>query len=123
MEHLKSKRFLSGENMKCDECGGKVIVKKVDYELLGVPLGKFVADVCTDCGEQLFSEEESHKITLAAKAKGLWGLCARTNIGRVGNSFDVKIARNIVDFMGLTKGREVIVHPESRRKLIIEVSG
>lgn len=122
MEHSKSKQSLSGENMKCDECGGKVIVKKVDYELLGVPLGKFVAEVCTSCGEQLFSEEESHKITHTAKAKGLWGLCARTSIGKVGNSFDVKIARNIVDFMGLTKGREVIVHPESRRKLVIEVS-
>lgn len=122
MEHSKSKQSLSGENMKCDECRGKVIVKKVDYELLGVNIGKFLAEVCTNCGEQLFSEEESNKITIAAKTKGLWGLCARTSIGKVGNSFDVKIARQIVDFMELTKGKEVIVHPESKKRLIIEVS-
>jgi len=108
--------------MICDECGGKVEIKRVDYVLLGVLLGKFEAEVCSKCGEQLFTLEESRKITQASKEKGLWGLHARTKVGKVGNSLDIKIAKNIADFMDLGQGKEVSVHPESKKRLIIDVS-
>lgn len=106
----------------CDECGGKVVIKKVEHRQLGVLLGMFEAEVCEKCGEQVFSMEESDKITQASKDKKLWGLQSRTKVGRVGNSLDIKIAKNIADFMGLDQGKEVSVHPESKRRLIIEVS-
>ncbi len=106
----------------CDECGGKVVSKAVDYSLLGISLGKFTAQECAKCGEQLFSLEESEKITRASKAKGLWGLHSQTKVGKVGNSMDIKIAKNIADFMGLNPGKEVFVRPESKKRLIIEIS-
>ena len=45
----------------CEECGGKVIHKQVDYILLGEKLGKFPAEICTKCGEQVFDEKVSEK--------------------------------------------------------------
>ena len=57
---------------KCDECGGKIVKKLVDFGLYGVSLGKFNAEVCTKCGEECFDEETSDMIDEVAKAKGLW---------------------------------------------------
>ena len=63
-----------GETMeitKCDECGGKVVKKEVDFKLYGEILGKFPTFVCSKCGEEIFDEETSDKIDEAAKKKGL----------------------------------------------------
>ena len=103
----------------CEECGGKIIHKLVDYVLLGENLGKFPADVCTKCGEQVFDEEVSGKIDIIAKQKGLWGLQAKTRIGKIGNSFNVLINSKIAKFLDLKKGEEVVVYPESKNKLVI----
>jgi len=61
------------EETNCDQCGGKLLRKSVEYTLLGVNLGRFNAQVCSSCGEQLFDEQESDKITKSAKEKGIWG--------------------------------------------------
>jgi len=105
----------------CEKCGGKIIHKKVDYILLGQNLGKFPADVCTKCGEQVFDEEVSEKIDVIAKQKGLWGLQAKTRVGKVGNSFNILINSKIARFLELKKGEEVTVYPESKDKLVITV--
>ncbi len=103
----------------CEECGGKIIHKMVDYILLGENLGKFPAEVCTKCGEQVFDEEVSEKIDVIAKQKGLWGLQAKTRVGKIGNSFNVLINSKIAKFLELKKGEEVVVYPESKNKLVI----
>ena len=105
----------------CEECGGKIIHKLVDYVLLGENLGKFPADVCTKCGEQVFDEEVSGKIDIIAKQKGLWGLQAKTRIGKIGNSFNVLINSKIAKFLELKKGEEVVVYPENKKKLVISI--
>ena len=57
----------------CDECGGKIAKKEVEFSLDGVSLGMFEALVCQKCGQQLFDERASDLIAVAAKKKGLWG--------------------------------------------------
>src|SRR3989338_7730832 len=103
---------------KCDECSGKLMKKNVPYEIYGVWLGDFPAEVCKSCGEIIFDEETSRKMTAIAKEKGLWGLEAKTKIGKVGDSLDVRIPKKIVDFLGLKKGNDVWIHP-SKKKIII----
>ena len=109
------------ERKICEECGGKIIRKKVDHLYLGEFIGKFPAEVCQKCGETIFDEGVSRKMTEIVKSKGLWGLGARTKIGQVGTSLDVKINKRISEFMNLKKGKEVEVYPESRDKLVISV--
>ena len=67
---------------KCDECGGKIIKKKIEYCIFGVSLGKFTADVCEKCGETCFDENTSRKMTQIAKEKGLWNLETKTKVGK-----------------------------------------
>ena len=46
---------------KCDECGGKIIQKKVDFRMYGEVVGRFPAEVCVKCGEVCFDENASDK--------------------------------------------------------------
>ena len=104
----------------CDECNGKIMVKSVPYALYGVKLGDYLAEVCQHCGEVVFTEETSRKMTAKAKALGLFGLEAKTKIGKVGDSLDVRIPKKIAEFLKIDKGNEVRMHPEKNR-LIIEL--
>ena len=65
----------------CEECGGKIIKKKVEHYYLDEFIGKFPAEVCQKCGEIVFDEDVSKQMTDIVKEKGLWGLGARTRIG------------------------------------------
>lgn len=110
--------------MKCYMCGkGELVKRKVDVRPYGVSIGKFDAEGCTSCNESFFSEATSDKIDRVAKMKGLWGLEARTRVGRVGNSVDVRISKRIADFTGLKKGEEVRIYPEGKSRIIIEAVG
>ena len=59
------------------------------------------------------------KIEALAKAKGIWGLGKKTTIARTGNSLAVRIPKDIAVYLHLTEGKEVYIHPESK-KLVIE---
>ena len=108
-------------NGKCYMCGkGELVKKKVDVKPYGISIGRFDAEVCNECNETFFSEQTSDRIDEVAKNKGLWGLEARTRIGKVGNSIDVKISKKIAEFTGLKKGGEVRVYPEGKNRIIIE---
>ena len=109
------------EEKKCWECNGTYKVKEVDYSLYGISLGKFKAKVCSKCNDTVFSEEASKEIEKIAKDKGLFGLESRTKVGKVGNSLDVKINNKIASFVNIKKGEEVIVYPESKKKIIVEI--
>lgn len=104
----------------CDECGGKIFHKNVLYELYGVKLGEFPAEVCKKCGEKVFTEETSRIMTTKAKEMGLFGLEARTKVVQVGDSLDVRIPKRVAEFLGISKGTEVWLHPE-KNKLIVEL--
>ena len=108
-------------NETCYICGkGELVKRNVEVKPYGISIGKFDAEVCTLCNETFFSESVSDRIDETAKEKGLFGLEARTKIGRVGNSIDVKISKKIAAFTGLKKGEEVRVYPEGKNKIIIE---
>jgi len=105
----------------CDECNGKILHKKVPYKLYGIKLGDFPAEVCQKCGEICFTEEVSRKMTQIAKEKGLWKLETRTTIGKVGDALDVRFSKRLVDFLGLRKGEEVVLYPEDKNKIVMEI--
>ena len=109
------------ERIKCEECGGKVEKKKVDYLYLGENLGKFGAEVCEECGEVVFDEDITKKISEIAKKKGLYGLASKAKISQVGNSIVITINKKLAKFANLKKGEEVTLYPESKDRIIIEI--
>lgn len=108
------------ERLRCEECGGKITKKKIDYCFLGEFIGKFDADVCANCGEQVFTEETGDKINKIIKQKGLWGLGAKSKVNQIGTSVGVTINKKIAEFMKLKKGENVVIYPENKKRLIID---
>lgn len=106
---------------RCDECGGNVVKKAVDFKLYDISLGSFSALVCSKCGEECFDEKTSELIDVVAKERGLWGLSATSKVGVAGDSFIIRINKRLADFLDLKKGGEVSLRPESKSKIIIEV--
>ena len=51
------------ERKICEECGGKIIKKKVDHYYLEEFIGNFPAEVCQKCGEVVFDEDVSRTMT------------------------------------------------------------
>ena len=100
---------------------GELKTKKAAYALYGILIGNFPAEICDSCGEIFFSEETSREITKATKAKGLWGISARTKIGKAGSTLDIRLPKKIIEFLNLKKGEEITVYPESKRRLIIDL--
>ncbi|MEK6920936.1 MAG: hypothetical protein AABX82_03570 [Nanoarchaeota archaeon] len=109
------------ERKKCEECHGKIVKRNVDYIFLGENLGKFPAEVCTSCGEAVFEEDVTKKISLIAKQKGLWGLNDRARVNQIGGSVGITINKKIAEFLALKKGEEVILYPENKKRLIIQI--
>lgn len=107
---------------KCYICGKGYLTKKVvNYNLYGVGIGKFNAEVCDKCGETFFDEDTSKKMTEAAKKKGLWGLQTKTKIGQSGTTLDVRLPKRIIEFLNLKKGKEVEIYPEGKNRLVISI--
>lgn len=96
-------------------------VKNVAYSLYGIKIGNFKAKVCDNCNETYFSEETSKKITEMVKNKGLWGLQAKTTVGKVGTTLDIRLPKKLIEFLKLKKGEEVTIYPESKNKLVISI--
>ena len=109
------------ERKTCEECNGKIAKKNVEYIFLGQNLGKFPAEVCTTCGEQVFEEGVTRKIAAMTKQKGLWGLHDRARVNQIGGSIGITINKKIADFLALKKGEEVILYPENKKRLIIQI--
>jgi len=107
--------------MNCPVCEGEMERKKVSYAIEEVKLGRFKADVCSSCGEVFFTEEASDDIDRKAKEAGLWGLEKKGKIGYSGNSLVVRIPKKVAEFMKLKSSTEILIKPEGRKRLVIEV--
>ena len=103
----------------CPICKGKVIRKKIQYNLLGEKIGIFPVEVCLKCKEQFFRKEISQIIEKITKEKGIWNLRAKTKVSKVGNSLAIRVNKNIASFLNLKPGQEVILNPENKKQLII----
>ncbi len=106
--------------MKCVICGNKTSEKIVEHKEFGVLLGKFPAQVCA-CGEVYYNETTVEKIQEKSKKLGLFGLAKKAKIAKLGNSIAIRIPKEIVNFLNLKKGREVIIFPETKHDLKIHV--
>ncbi len=108
---------------KCPLCEkGNLEKRKVDYIFLGRNIGKFEAEVCSECKEQIFGEEISKQISTKIRELGLWGLGSRTKISKTGNSLTITVSKKIAEFLKLKKGEEVTIYPENEKKLVILIS-
>ncbi len=107
--------------MNCPICGGKLERRKVTYEVYGIKLGNFLADVCIKCGEQWFDERAAKQIEDLEKKKGLFGLGKESKISYSGNSLIIRIPKKIAEFMKIKKETPVLVHPHGRNKIEIEI--
>lgn len=107
--------------MGCPVCEGRLRKAKREYAYGDIVLGEFDAEVCDRCGEVFFTEEASDEIDRLAKERGVWGIEARTKVSYSGNSLIVRIPKEVVEFMGLEKGDGVRVHPEGKRRLVVEL--
>ena len=88
--------------------------------MYGVSLGVFDTEICPGCGEEFYDEKTSELINKKAKEKGLWGLESKTKIGKSGNSIIIRVSKQIADFMELQTGEEVHLHPEGKKRLVVE---
>lgn len=106
--------------MKCMTCEkGEMTKKKVEYNYLGQSLGWFDALVCPKCNETIFEGSVSLQIEQKAKALGLWGLARKSRVGTSGTSLDIKLPKQIAEFLGIKKGQEIIIEPRTKNKIEI----
>lgn len=110
------------KRVKCEECGGRIETRAVDYTYLGEHIGKFEAEVCAKCGETVFDENISDEIERKVQEKGLYGLEASTKVSIAGSSFVIRINKRLAEFLKLQKGENVYIHPQSKSRIIIETS-
>ena len=107
--------------MKCIICNGETIKKNVEYKESGVLLGNFSANICQKCGETYFDEKIAEKIQRKSKQMGLFGLAKKAKIAEIGNSIAIRIPKEIAEFLKLKKGKEVVIFPESKNDLHINI--
>lgn len=106
---------------KCALCKGRLKKKLIDYKIYGKSIGKFPALVCSSCKEEWFSEETSKKIEEKERELGLFGLSRETKISYSGNSLIIRIPKELAKFMNLKKETRVIIYPEDKNKICVNI--
>ncbi|MBI3587962.1 hypothetical protein HY995_00950 [Candidatus Micrarchaeota archaeon] len=57
----------------CQICkNGTLTSKNIEVEKSGNPIGRFTADVCSECGGQIFNSTESARLEASIKKSGFW---------------------------------------------------
>ena len=107
--------------MKCVLCGSKTAKKIVEHKEFGVIIGKFPAEVCDKCNETYYDENSVETIQKKSQELGLFGLAKKVKIAELGNSIAIRIPKNIAEFLNLKKGSEVVIFPETKKDLHIQV--
>ena len=106
---------------ECPICEGKLAQKKVPYKYHDIDMGRYDAEVCSRSGEVFFTEKSSDAIDKKAKELGVWGVEKKTKISYSGNSLIVRIPSEVSKFMKLSKGKEVVVRAEGKKRLVVSV--
>ena len=108
--------------MKCPNCYSNLKKEIVNEEYLGHALGEYEGFLCPKCGETLLTEESVKKAQERAKELGIFGLAQKTTIAKSGNSLVVRLKKKIIDYLELFEGEEVTVHPEGKKRIVIEIN-
>lgn len=108
---------------KCPICGkGNLVRREIEEEMFGLSLGTYQAEVCDACGESFVDGETLDAIEAKAKEMGIWGLAKKVTVRKSGNSLVVSIPAELARFLGLKEGEDALLRPETRRKLILELT-
>jgi len=108
---------------KCPVCEkGNLKKGQIDEVMFGVSLGKFGGEVCDNCGESFLNENAMKKVEDRAKELGVWGLSKSIKVVKSGNSLSVRIPAKIAQFLELTEGNDVILYPDGKKRLVVEVA-
>ena len=108
---------------KCPVCEkGNLKKGQIEEVMFGVSLGKFSGEICDRCGETFLSESAMKKIEERAKEAGIWGLSKRIKVVKSGNSLSVRIPAKIAQFLDLTEGKDVVLYPNGKNKMVVEVA-
>ena len=107
--------------MKCVLCNGRTTQKQVEHREFGVSLGNYLAEVCGQCGEVFYDEQTAELIQTKSKKAGLFGLAKKAIVAEIGNSIAIRVPKEIAAFLNLKKGKEVVLMPQSKHGLLVEV--
>lgn len=107
---------------KCYECGkGNLIKKKVKYNLYGMEIGEYPAEVCDKCGEVFFDSNALAKIEKKTKELGIFGLRRKAKVGTSGNALDIKLSKRLIEFFKIKKGQELEIEPINKNRFEVEL--
>jgi hypothetical protein len=108
---------------RCPVCGKGVLRPgRVHEELFGVDLGSYEGEICDGCGESFLGSKAMDAIEAKAKELGLWGLGTKVKVARSGNSLVVRIPAPLAKYLGIRSGQEIMVAPEKRTRLVLELA-
>ena len=62
------------------------------------------------------------RIEALEKAKGLFGLSVHSKVSYSGNSLMLRIPQKLAKLLGLAKGKDVVMYPEGKEKMVIELA-
>ncbi len=107
---------------KCPMCEkGELKSKEIEERMFDIYIGKYQAEVCTNCGESFVDERAFSEIEKRAREIGIWGLFRKVKVSKSGNSLVVTIPKDIVEFVGIEKGREILIYPEGKSRVVMEM--
>lgn len=108
--------------VKCPVCDKGTLRKgMVEETMFGISLGKFPGEVCSKCNETFLDDDAMKKVERKAKELGIWGLSNKIKIVKSGNSLTIRIPAKLAKFLRLKEGEEVVVHPEGKGKIIVDI--
>ena len=108
---------------KCPICGKGTLKKgRVEEKMFGIPLGTYEAEVCNKCGESFMGQNAMKDIEAKAKELGIWGLARKLKVVKSGNSLSVRIPARIAQFIGLKEGEDLLLYPEGKKKIVVEIT-
>ena len=107
---------------RCPICGkGALRTGRVQEAMFGISLGSYEGEVCDNCGESFLGAKAMDALETKAKELGLWGLGTKVKVTRSGNSLVVRIPAPLARYLGIKSGQEVMVAPEQRKRLVLEL--
>ena len=107
---------------KC-RCGGILKLSKCPVEFYGIDFGIMDCEVCTKCGSEFLSEDIIADIEKEVKKRGLFGLEAKVQVTKSGNSLVIRIPPDIAKFAGLKYKDFLRIFPVGKGKVEIEAAG
>ena len=108
--------------VKCPSCEkGTLRRGKVKESMFGIDLGTYDGEICSKCNETFLDSKAMQKIEKKAKEKGVWGISKKIKIVKSGNSLSIRIPAKLAKFLNIKEGEEVIIHPEGKEKLVLDL--